>query len=59
MAELVTVFGRCLPPVNRAYNESEALDEVLERLEELKIDPDVKTVTKFIDRVSIGLGILG
>ncbi len=56
---MATVFGCCLTPVNRAYNESEFLDEELKRVHQLGIAPDVETVTEFIDRVSIVLGILG
>ncbi len=60
MANLAKVFGLCLPPVNRAYNESEFLDEEIKRVQQLGIAPDVETVTEFIDRVSIVvLGILG
>jgi hypothetical protein len=61
LAELVKFFGlQCVFPVGRAFNECSILDEELERFHQLRIDPDVLTVTEFIDRVSIVvLGILG
>ncbi len=51
MSDLVAVFGRCLPSVCRAFNESEGLNEELGRVHRLRIDPDVETVMEFIDRV--------
>ena len=51
LSDLVAVFGRCLPSVGRAFNESEGLREELGRVHRLRIDPDVETVMEFIDRV--------